>query len=725
MGKILNILAAGSVVALSACAVQDAGSHVNYITVDAELSTSVPQTKTIMTEFNELWWSPKERMSVLYKSGDGYFSSVFISKNNVEAAETKFYGAFTIPEGTSLSEVSGIAIYPAADENSSSDGVLKVVVPDVQNAIEGTFAPEAYPVVAKLKSVSEPLEFKGICGGVKFAFQTAGIKSFTFKAADGAVIAGSVSVDFDGDGNPVATPLEGKTEITVNAPEGGFEPGKWYYMTALPVPLEGGFSMTSDGKTLVSYTGTVSINRAEFGVLDSKDAPDTYGDLKSNLKPVSWWDVEKDMIPAPAQAPMTTNDNRSNYVRGVKYVRFASDANYIYGYVEVDTEARDKWQGNKNLLDNLAIWVDADGVGTGQGGGWYLACRKGFEKAVIGQCASAYSPREWSPGLYSQMNVGANKGTLLETPAAPGYGEGEYDEASHLFKYSYVLDRRVLDIRNTTSVVLGITFCASWNNDYVICPDRGGYLISLNNTDNPVIDVTRMMRSMKDFSWWESVEAEKCTKDNMDKGNSIVKFASDKDFVYGYFEVNSDNLLYPENGFVRFNPAMLQNLAVGIDVDGISEGQGPGWMFSYKGYEVLLVGPASTSAITDAKGWSLSSPIVSSIKDATNYKDFGEDFPDYTLAPQVWIPKIYDMSVKADNWGKTILAGSENLSNFAAGKGLWNQTEKVFRYTFILDRNKLGIADRAELSIGVAFEYQYNGYVCIPSRPGFNIGLNN
>ena len=279
------------------------------------------------------------------------------------------------------------------------------------------------------------------------------------------------------------------------------------------------------------------------------------------------------------------------------------------------------------------------------------------------------------------------------------------------------------------SAVVGICFDngSGFNSgNYVTVPDRAGYIVPLkNSTEVPVF------KSLpKSFDYWTNVSEPKYTKDGFDKGKSVVKFDSDANIVYGYFEVNTDKLIYSEGDFIRLHPGILANLAIGIDTDGIKEGQGPGWMFSNKGYDVVLNGKASSYTFTDKKGWDYaewggcaSTITVDGV--ATKYKDFGEKFPDYTITPSVWSPKVYDMTTKADNWGKTVLAGTDGVDDIATGKGEWNSETKTFKYSFVLNREKLGIYGKEELEIGVAFNFNYTGFVCIPSRAGFTIKLNN
>ena len=726
------IAAAVCLAALASCRKQDIVESPSLAKVDVELTASsdLNSTKTVMTEFNNHWWSVSDRISLFYKV-DGTSivrHSVFTSKNPVPSATAMFVGTLSLPaEDTDLKTVSAIAVYPAAAEGASSDGTsVTVTVPSVQTAVEGTFMEGAYPVVAQTSDLTATLSFKAVCGGVKVSFQTPGITSFTFDGK-GSKIAGTASVTFDADGNPVATTGESAVSvITVNAPAGGFEVGKWYYMTALPATLAEGYTITlSNGKSFGS-TSSIAIKRSVFGVLDSKDAPDTYADIKGHLKSISWWDENKGTISDPKPAYTGTdreydrtqaNKNSNMIITGVKFI---SDASYVYGYFEGTGK-------DISRLKNLGLWLDVDGNQKGvQGGDWLFTLYRYFDKIARGSIGGTDGNMEWNPSLYESPKGSAWYGSKVATPSQVAYGAGSYDGS--VFKYSVIIDRRVLGLRNSTSMVIGINFDdnKSTGIESFTNPDRGGYVVPLKNSDS---DQPSFIPLPKDFDYWTALPEPTYTKDGNDKGKSVVKFDSDASCVYGYFEVNTDKLIYPEGGFIRLHPGILANLAIGIDIDGIKTGQGP-MIFSNKGYDVVLNGKASSYTFTDKKGWDYapwggcaSTITVDGV--TTKYKDFGEKLPDYTITPSVWVPKAYDMTTMAKNWGETVLAGTEGIGDIATGKGEWNGETKTFRYSFVLNREKLGIYGKNELEIGVAFNFNYTGFVCIPSSTGFTIKLNN
>lgn len=722
------IYTAACLVAFASCQKQEVAEAPSQVEVAVELTASAAAdaTKTVMTEYNAHWWSVSDKISLFYTVEDKTGHSVFTSKNLIPAASAKFAGSLSLPaEDTDLTTVSALAVYPATTADASDGTSVNVTVPSVQTAVEGSFMEGAYPVVAKTSDLTAALSFKAVCGGVKVSFQTPGITSFTFKAANGEKIAGTASVKIGEDGTPVATlGKDAVSEITVNAPAGGFEVGKWYYMTAFPATLTSGYTVTlSNGKSFGGIS-SIAIKRSVFGVLDSKDAPDTYADLKANLKPISWWDENKEttLDPKPAytgtdrEYDRTQANKNSNMI--ITSVKFVSDASYVYGYFEgTGTDI--------SRLRNLGLWLDVDGNQKGeQGGDWLFTLYRYYDKIARGSIG-ADGNMEWNPSLYESPKGSSWFGSKVATPSQVAYGAGTYENS--VFKYSVIIDRRVLGLRNNSSMVIGINFDdnKATGIDNFTNPDRGGYVVPLKNSDS---DQPSFISLLKDFDYWANVSEPKYTKDGFDKGNSVVKFDSDASYVYGYFEVNTDKLIYSDYdpktkiNFIRLHPGIIANLAIGIDTDGIKEGQGPGWMFSNKGYDVVLRGSSSSYKITDNKGWTTADwGGVSSYPE----KDFGDKFPEYTITPSIWTPKAYDMSTAAENWGTTALAKTDGIDDLAIGKGDWNSISKVFRYTFAIDRDKLGIYGKDELEIGVAFNFNYTGFVCVPSRAGFTIKLNN
>ena len=714
------IYTAACIVAFASCQKQEVAEAPSQVEVAVELTASAAAdaTKTVMTEYNAHWWSVSDKISLFYTVEGKTGHSVFTSKNYIPAASAKFAGRLSLPaEDTDLTTVSALAVYPATTADASDGTSVNVTVPSVQTAVEGSFMEGAYPVVAKTSDLTAALSFKAVCGGVKVSFQTPGIKSFTFDAKE-AKIAGTASVKIGEDGTPVATLGEDAvSKITVNAPAGGFEVGKWYYMTAFPATLTSGYTVTlSNGKSF-GGTSSIAIKRSVFGVLDSKDAPGTYADIKGHLKPISWWNEMKDFMLAPMAAPYTENagdkNNWAQHLSKIKYVRFTSDESYVYGYIETED--------NLASYSNLNFWIDADGIQEGQGGGWWFSSHKGFEKAVSGKCYNNGAVVSWIPKLYDQITSGVKIGTLIDTPSVPGYGEGVNDNG--IFKYSFIVDRRVVKIRNMSSVIVGINLTAATTESNQINPNRGGFLLSLQNSE-PILDGTPILKKVRSVDEWDSVEYASITNKGNNRGDTRLKFDSDADYVYGYIEVpNTDNLYFKNGEYYEFCPGFIKRLAIGIDLDGVEIGQGIGWPIG-NCWETVLNGTiiSCSRPLSDedkALGW----------KDRWGHYIFPSDKfdpatiarPAYTITPEVWTPTLNDAS--AGGLG-TVKAGTEYWQYFATGKGEWK--DKCFRYSFAIERNRLGLKDLTEVKLGVfMYEDGVSGYSNTPDAVGTTLKLNN
>ena len=713
------IYTAACLVAFASCQKQEVAEAPSQVEVAVELTASAAadETKTVMTEYNAHWWSVSDKISLFYTVEGKTGHSVFTSKNLIPAASARFAGSLSLPaEDTDLTTVSALAVYPATTADASDGTSVNVTVPSVQTAVEGSFMEGAYPVVAKTSDLTAALSFKAVCGGVKVSFQTPGITSFTFDAKE-VNIAGTASVKIGEDGTPVATlGKDAVSVITVNAPAGGFEVGKWYYMTAFPATLTSGYTVKLSNDKSFGGTSSIAIKRSVFGVLDSKDAPDTYADIKANLKPISWWDENKDYMVAPVHAADKPND-QYQWKRNISCIRFESNVDYIYGYFESTGDT------DLNSFKNLGIWLDVDGPNNGIGG-WVFNAYPHFDKVVYGSIGSE-SNMIWKTKFYPSPTVdqwnSPHCGNAEATASDAGYGEGRFENG--VFKYSFIIDRRIVGLRNASSAVVGICLDnGNFPNGTLTNPDRAGYIVMLKNSladidDNP----NRILKSLKSMSYWDSIDAAAKSGAQYDKGNTIVKFDSDARFIYGYFEANSDNMFYGS----MFCPSILKKLAVCIDTDGVTSGQGPNGggnvSFGYGGYDVVLNGATASTTITDYKGWK-----------AVGWAEGAEggskdNMPEYNVSPVQWNPKAYDMSQGIeDSWGKTVLAGTENKSGLGVGKGTWDSTSKTFKYTFAIDRAKLNLLECTDLNIGIAFYRQdHNGLACLPSYHGFTIKLNN
>ena len=228
-----------------------------------------PGTRSVRQGDGSVLWSPAEEVSVFYGSGSNGGSK--LTSNNTKPAETvKLTGSVQMT-GTGKDYW---AVYPYSADNSCDGNSITTVIPTVQTAVPGNFSGNAFPAMAKSKTLD--LAFWNLCGGIKFTLSRGDVQSVSFKGNMGETLAGKISFAFGGDSRPaIGDILDSKTEVTLRAPEGEtFEAGADYYITLLPGLLGEGFTIEI---TTAGHHGSVcsfnpqTIKRSTFGVLRDID----------------------------------------------------------------------------------------------------------------------------------------------------------------------------------------------------------------------------------------------------------------------------------------------------------------------------------------------------------------------------------------------------------------------------------------------------------------------
>ena len=242
-------------------------------------------TRTILqADGTSVWWEPEAQINVFFSDKA---SGKFTSTNSQAQSIVDFQGSLPIVVGSVETENpphAYWAVYPYDAANTCDGESVTLTVPSTQTAVEGTFANKMFPSIAT--SANFYLAFYNICGGVRFSVANEGIASVTFKANNGESLAGKVKVGFDG--VPIVkSVVEGTSEVVVNAPEGGFVPGKYYFTALLPQTLSKGVSLEfkkSDGKVAsTSLDQSITINRSRFGKMDGKDKGLLYGNNPTDI----------------------------------------------------------------------------------------------------------------------------------------------------------------------------------------------------------------------------------------------------------------------------------------------------------------------------------------------------------------------------------------------------------------------------------------------------------
>ena len=422
-----------------------------------------PDTKTLRMDDGSTWWHPTEEISMFYGSGSGG-GSKFTSQNATLQKTVEFDGSIQM-NGTGKEFW---AVYPYSQENECDGTSITTIIPSTQVASEGNFSGDSFPAMAKSKTLD--LAFWNICGGVKFFVSRSDIKSVTFKGNNGETLAGKVKVTFDASGVPAVTEvLDGEQEITLGAPDGGcFKAGKYYYISLLPVALDGGFTLffrAETAKGSVISNNPQTIKRSIFGVLKNIDS-----------KVQNWEDAL--LIPDAVDLGLsvlwaTFNVGASAPEEYGNYYAFGETApkdeytraNYIYP----TTIEYSSWNNNATrtvVYYERILSPECDVAHVSYGGKWRMPTRAEYEE-LIEDCSCTWTSVNGIDGYLFTSKINGNSIFLPDAgfkknddvwdEYGPGYGifywssstkdnpyllengivESNHSYASYYYEYSY------------------------------------------------------------------------------------------------------------------------------------------------------------------------------------------------------------------------------------------------------------------------------------------------
>lgn len=253
-------------------------------------ATAAPATRTTLGEKGA-----DEEYPVLWTSGDEIVVMPAYGRfDKSELEEMKFTTSIeggtaaraTFTGRTQPSENGYIAFYPA-DKLVEYSGheynyFVDFTIPTEQRATAGNFESGIAPAYAKADQEGGDLEFKPMCGLVKFSLagDVGNIKSVRFEAG-GQVLSGTYSCNLYFNNTVDITGFESSKSHVILT--GQFVAGKDYYMVVAPCSLSGGFSFTftSDDGSIHVKNGKIkdgyisSGDMGNFGTIDLSDA--TFG----------------------------------------------------------------------------------------------------------------------------------------------------------------------------------------------------------------------------------------------------------------------------------------------------------------------------------------------------------------------------------------------------------------------------------------------------------------
>ena len=194
------------------------------------------ETKVALDENGATVWQLGDKIMVISANGDA---------NEFEAIEVTNGGKSATFEGLIEKANEYYAVYPASAykgtpeyvtemQDGKPNGKLVVEVPNVQQAVAGTFHPSAILCIANTKGTN--FTFKHSCAFLKFNLANPeGVKSVRLSVNDSDNVAGIGYVGVNDTDINTKYPTSDKNMskydmITLNAPEGGFVAGENYYI---------------------------------------------------------------------------------------------------------------------------------------------------------------------------------------------------------------------------------------------------------------------------------------------------------------------------------------------------------------------------------------------------------------------------------------------------------------------------------------------------------------
>ncbi|MBQ9173577.1 MAG: leucine-rich repeat protein, partial [Bacteroidales bacterium] len=159
-------------------------------------------------------------------------------------------------------------------------------------------------LITVAKSYGLNLSFKNAGSGFKLSFVKPGIKRVVISTDAGEILAGTIKVSMDSSGVPVIEEVtNGTSTIEIDLSENPSEPGKYYYIPAIPGVLADGITMTFYTDTqMATYVHGKSVNlrRSVWGKFADKDKDLVWEDLVTIPQDEIWYTTVDGTVTAPS-----------------------------------------------------------------------------------------------------------------------------------------------------------------------------------------------------------------------------------------------------------------------------------------------------------------------------------------------------------------------------------------------------------------------------------------
>lgn len=248
-------------------------------------SESGPESKTIIDDSTlDITWTAGDAINVFFGASE---SSRFVTSESGAVAQFKGSIDVVTGGGEGLDDDTSLwGIYPYDADNTCDGTHVTLTLPDVQEAAENTFANGLFPQIARSRNFY--MSFYNLCGCFRFSVSNPDIKSVKLSGTAGEIIAGKARISMEGV-PAVEEILEGETELTMNAPDGGFfKPGVNYYFVLFPTTFSQGLSLTyykESSYATYTYSNSYTLNRNKISRFANRDSGLTFVNI-----PLHDWD---------------------------------------------------------------------------------------------------------------------------------------------------------------------------------------------------------------------------------------------------------------------------------------------------------------------------------------------------------------------------------------------------------------------------------------------------
>ncbi len=225
-----------------------------------------------------IYWNPGDSITVFY----GSKSTAYASQNDSDAVSATFRtrDGITIEE---LESASRVGLYPYDKSAICDDSSITTMISAMQNGVPSSFDRKLFITVAKADDNN--LNFRNVCGGIKFTLSRGDISRVIIRGNAGEVLAGNIRINV-GDESPVAEVIDDiyASKVVTLTPKSGntFIKDCEYYIVLPPLTFSKGISLVFEsGHTHGELINEkpISIKRGVFGVQNHIDETATFTDV--------------------------------------------------------------------------------------------------------------------------------------------------------------------------------------------------------------------------------------------------------------------------------------------------------------------------------------------------------------------------------------------------------------------------------------------------------------